>query len=247
MDKNKLAFIIITILLLSYSVYNKQRKIVTKREGIIVYNQLSTVHSSINFTEEIRALTQKMKWSQVILNDSDVSVDRLKNAPDKRIIVFRTHSGVFEGETWIFTGEEYQSSKHVIDQLKGLVHIARCSSTSQIVFATGESFFYENWGELHDSLVILMGCDGGKNHGWGEKMVNRGAAGVIGWDGPVSLSESDEVVLEILGGLAEGRRLGEIIDECDSGSGVSVVYYPVSLRSYRLPQSFMHKFFNFIG
>lgn len=131
-----LGITVVLIVFLGVSVYRTQ-KTIKKDPNVVLYDQLSTVPSPVGFTEGLTGLCEENEYVLEYRNVSQITVNMLKHSPKTRILIMRMHSGVFEDNVWVFTGEEYSESNHVLDQVRGLVHIARCSSTSEIVFAVG--------------------------------------------------------------------------------------------------------------
>ncbi len=100
-----------------------------------------------------------------------------------------------------------------MDQVRGLVHIARCSNTSEMVFAVGPEFIHEYWRNLD-------GC----------------ARAVVGWRGHVSIDENDMVTLRLLEVLISGSSVGEAVELVDGefGLGGRLVFHPVEAYGFRL-------------
>jgi hypothetical protein len=161
------------------------------------------------FTSLCAQRFQSVGYVVDIVKGSGVSVDFLKSLKhDYTVIIFRVHSGVFEDSVWFFTGEKYDSGKHVLEQLANEVHIARTSRESELLFAVGSRFVRRFMGgRFEDSLVVLMGCDGLTSSELAEAFLEAGAAAYVSWDGPVSLSHTDEVTLALIEGIVEGMTL----------------------------------------
>jgi len=167
-----------------------------------------------------------------------VDVNTMRLCPGSSVLaVFRVHSGVFDNRTWLFTGEEYSESGHIMDQVKGLIHIARCSSTSELVFAVGPEFIREYWRNLDGCVMLLMGCESLDDTGLADEMVGRGASAVVGWRGPVSIDESDEATLMLLEALISGSSVGEAVELVggELGLGDRLVFHPAEAYGFRLP------------
>ena len=205
-------------------------------QGVIVYDQLIDVPSFMDFEEEVLAIF-KGRIDVDYLSGAEVDVGMLKHGPGSSdLAVFRVHSGVFDNRTWLFTGEGYSETGHVMDQLKGLVHIARCSSTSELVFAVGPEFIREYWGDLDGTVIILMGCESMDDTELADEMIVKGASAVVGWRGPVSIDESDEVALMLLEVLVSGSSVGEAVElvNAELGLGGRLVFHPPEAHGARL-------------
>jgi len=165
----------------------------------------------------------------------EVTVDRLRSLAGYRVVVMRLHSGVFEGGVWLFTGEEYDNTRYVLEQLSGEVHLSRNPNDPRLMFAVGSRFLRHHLGGLGGCLVVLMGCDGLAAEDLAEALRASGAAAVVGWGGPVRLGETDGVALALFRHVLDGLLLGEDVDVAAGVSGVSkMVVYPEEGRSFRL-------------
>ena len=216
--------------------WNTQKTLETATLKVIIYDQLIDVPSAMDFKEEALAICDG-RTNMDYLSGEEVDVDTLKLGPkSSTLAVFRVHSGVFDNRTWLFTGEEYSESGHVMDQVRGLVHIARCSSTAELVFAVGPDFIHEYWENLDGCLVMLRGCESMDDTRLADEMVVRGASVVVGWRGPVSIDESDEVTLRLLEALISGSSVGEAAELVDGelGLGNRLVFHPAEAQGFRL-------------
>ncbi len=225
-----------SILLLGVSVWDTQRTQDRATQRVIIYDQLIDVPSYVDFEAKMRAIFED-GISVEYLSGEEVDVGTFRHGPGaSALVVLRVHSGVFDNETWLFTGEEYSESGHVMDQLKGLVHIARCSSTSELVFAMGPEFVREYWRELDGAVVMLMGCESMDDTGLADEMLSRGASAVVGWRGPVSIDESDEVTLRLLEAMVSGSSVGEAVEMVDGELGLDgrLVFHPAEAHGFRL-------------
>jgi hypothetical protein len=144
----------------------------------------------------------------------------------------RVHSGVFEDSVWFFTGERYDSTRHVLEQLANEVHIARATRGSDLFFAVGSSFVRRFMKEkLKGALVILMGCDGLASSELAEAFLDAGAAAYVSWDGPISLTHTDRATLALLEGVTGGLTLEESVERALRQVGPDV-RYGSSLKIY---------------
>ena len=227
---------VLSIFLLGASVWFTQKTIERTTLRVIVYDQLIDVPSEMDFNDEALDICEgRLKMDY--LAGAEVDVDTLKLGPgSSALAVFRVHSGVFDKRSWLFTGEEYSESGHVMDQVRGLVHIARCSSTSELVFAVGPEFIHEYWRNLDGCVILLMGCESMDDTSLANVMVDRGASAVVGWKGPVSIDESDMATLRLLEALISGASVGEAVEQVDGEFrlGGRLVFHPVEAYGFRL-------------
>jgi len=95
----------------------------------------------------------------------------------------------------------------------------------------GSSFVERYMGDgLTGGLVILMGCDAMGADDLASAFCSAGASVVVGWDGPVNLSDTDEAVLSLVEALLGGASLGEAV----ASGGSELVYYPGEGGGWRL-------------
>lgn len=217
---------------MGWSVYRTQRLLELDDLDVVVFDQLSSVNSGTDFREALEDSTNRYGWKMEYHDASDVTVQRLGRTPVSDILILRMHSGVFEDKLWVFSGEAYSVDRHVMEQVRGLLHMARCSSTSEVVFALGEEFISEKWGKLDDCLVILMGCEGLANYGLADVVVDKGAVGVVGWTRPVSLEESDEVTIALVELVMKGETLRGAVENVRGDR--SFIFYPDEAGSFRI-------------
>ncbi len=225
-----------SILLLGASVWDTQKTRDSATQRVIIYDQLIDVQSDLDFEAEARSIFED-GVNVEYLSGEEVDVGTLRHGPGaSALAVFRVHSGVFDNETWLFTGEGYSESGHVMDQLRGLVHIARCSSTSELVFAVGPEFIREYWRELNGTVVLLMGCESMDDTGLADEVLSLGASSVVGWRGPVSIDESDQAALMLLEALVSGSSVGEAVEMVDGelGLGGRLVFHSAEAHGFRL-------------
>jgi len=215
----QLALIAVIVMLLGASVWRKQQQITAQNPKACLIDALDSVQTRHNFTEKAAKLLKAHGYRTKIYTGDQVTVDLLKQLEGYDIIILRTHSGVFDGGVWLFTGEEFDSSKHVLDQLAGEVHLSKCPGDPRLLFAVGSRFFEHYIEDVDGGLVVLMGCDGLKEHDLASTFVGLGAVGVLGWDGGVSLDDSDYAVLCFLEAYLEGGGVEEVVSGFGSSEG----------------------------
>ncbi len=218
-----LALIAVAIILLGLSVWRTQQHINKAQPRACIVDALSEMPTELNFTDEAIELFESNGYRVDTIRGEDVTVEALMGLQGYDVVVFRVHSGVFDEGVWFFTGEEFEGSKYVLEQLSGEVHIASCPSSEELLFAVGSRFVAHYLSGLDGSLVVLMGCDGLTYTGLADAFVDVGAVGVVGWDGAVTLDASDTVVLGFLGDYLDGVEFVE---------GVSGDVFNVSLLFY---------------
>ena len=215
-------FSVIGLLIVADSLGREQEP---ERVSVAIIDPLSP-DSEGDFTSSCVELFRSAGYDVEVIGGSEVSVDRLKSIPSGcSAIVMRVHSGVFEDSVWFFTGERYDSTRHVMEQLANEVHIARATRGSDLFFAVGSSFvrrFMKE--ELEGALVVLMGCDGLASSELAEAFLDAGAAAYVSWDGPVSLTHTDRATLALLEGVTGGLTLEESVEHSLRQVGPDVRY-----------------------
>ena len=228
---------VFSIILLGASVWSTQKTVKRTAKSAIVYDQLIDVPSVVDFKGKALEIFEEEIKMNYLSRDS-VDVNTLRLGPKQSVLaVFRVHSGVFDNQSWLITGEEFSESWHVMDQIRGLVHIARCSSTSELVFAIGPEFIREYWRNLDGCVILLMGCETMDDTWLADEMVDRGASAVVGWKGPVSIDESDEAALMLLEALLSGSSIGEAVEQVEGELRLEgrLVFHPAEAYGFRLP------------
>jgi hypothetical protein len=216
--------VIALVLLLAFSVYQKQRSLGGK-EAVIV-DQLSGENTG--FVERCSGLLEPRGYSVRVFKGENVTIGLFQGL-DWRValVVLRMHSGVFDNRTWLFTHEKYDSSKYVLEQLSGEANIGVCGSVDYPVFTVSSDFFKRNL-EFDGGLVIVMGCNGLDRDDLGRVLYETGAGAVVGWNTPVTVEETDEAVYGFLEEMLSGESLLVAMKE------TGLDYYPEGAREFRL-------------
>ena len=234
-DRYLLAFVLLLAALSGASAYLKNRELSAKPPRAVILDALNKT-SGPGFTVGCASLLQSHGYAVDIHKGADVTVEAVKGLRGYRIIVLRVHSGVFEGGAWLFTGEEYSGSEHVVEQLSGEAHMSRNLNDPRLMFAVGSGFVRHYLGGLDGCLVVLMGCDGLAVDDLASALCGAGASAVVGWGGAVALDETDEAVLFVLGEVLEGTSLGAAVDDVNTlgGYGSPLLVYPEAGRAWRV-------------
>jgi hypothetical protein len=180
--------------------------------------------SSVNeeFTDSLNRTLQEAGFGLDVYRGSEVTVDFLERfTGGYKLVIFRVHSALSsDKQLYLFTAEPYSSEKYS-RRLYLLVRVACATESSQPVFAVNWGFVKMLMtGEFNGTLVVVMGCDGASDPLIAQEFVNQGAAGYVGWSGPVLLSHSDKAVLHLVEDLYVGRQpLKEAVDDTNSQVG----------------------------
>jgi hypothetical protein len=187
----------------------------------------------------------------------NVTLDFYKNFAwqDYGLIVLRVHSAIIYGlgdnkSLCLFSSELLNESKfntpsapYYEDVLDHRVVEAYFNETEQkegiIYFAIAPGFI-EKYATFHNTVVIIMGCDGLKYNTTAGVFIYRGAKVCIGWDGFVSTSHTDNATTCLLQHLAQGDTVEEAVNKTMSEVGSdklynsSLKYYPQPAGSYTI-------------
>ena len=212
-----IAFFIV-ILLLGLSVYIRQQSLPVK--SAVIVDQLYGENPDFGFVETADGLLSENGYEVTVFSGENVTLDLFYDTIwDMDIIILRMHSGVFNNWTWLFTHEEYDPAKHILEQLSRDANIGRCKSVDYPVFTLSSTFFQRNL-EFQGGLVVVMGCNGLDLDDLGSALVESGAGVVVGWRGAITVEKTDEVVIDFLERFLSGDTVGEAVR--DSG----LVFYP---------------------
>jgi hypothetical protein len=102
----------------------------------VIVDQLYGENLNFCIIERYRNLLEGNGCSVRVLGGERVTLSLFYEADwGADITILRMHFGVFDVRTWLFTHEEYNSSKHVLEQLSGEAYIGRCGSVQHPVFS----------------------------------------------------------------------------------------------------------------
>ena len=194
---------------------------------VAIFDPLAERGGGQGFTDSCADLFESTGCDVVIYSGSEVTVSLLKRVPrGLDVLILRVHSGVFEDTVWLFTAEEYDSSRHILEQLSGELHIARTTPSTDPLFAVG-SKFVRNYmkGRLQDTLIVMMGCEGLHSIDLGQAFLDSGASAYVSWDTLVSLSHADAATMGLLEAMViDGMSLEEAVEHCQSTVGTDKYY-----------------------
>ncbi len=221
----KIVVVLVLVSLLAYSVYYKQQSIQGKKA--VILDQLYGENTEYGFTECCQRLLESKGFKVKVISGENVTVGLFRDLDwSADVVVLRVHSGIFDGKTWLFTHEEYDSSKYVLEQLSGEVNIGRCGSVDYPAFAVSSGFF-EDLVKSRSGLVVVMGCNSLEKDDLGEVLSMDGVGAVVGWSGAVTVEETDEIVFSFLENMVSGDDLATAVE----GTGLS--FFPLDAGGFR--------------
>ena len=148
---------------------------------------------------------------------AQITVDFYRELPRRgyKLIVFRVHSGLLlslEGEevkplegTYLFTAENYTTTKYVSEQLADKVTNAMMAEDFPLIFAVNSKFIRDTKGDFNNTVIIAMGCESYYFDDLPTIFIEKGASAYIGWNTIVSLEYVDAAMLNLLNNLCTGN------------------------------------------
>ena len=195
------------------SVYMKQKELVSSEKTALIINQLYNENSEFNFLQKCNEILSESNYKTTVINGDNVTINLLKNINlQQDVIIFRTHSGIFDNNTWFFTGEEYSNTKYVMEQLTGEINIGKCPSYDYYVYSFSSKFIEHYWEFKDESKIILMGCESLPQKLSANSFHKQGGSTIIGWNGPITITETDEVSLEIIQAITNDEDMNEVVN-----------------------------------
>jgi len=209
-----------------------------------IVDQLYLLSPNQSFIEKATGLLETYGFEVDVWQGEKVTVDFYRKLAGYgyRLIILRAHGGIMqqvsqEGisvreETYLFTGETYQSSAHPLEQLSGRLQKALMTQDYPMVFAVNSGFIRNELdGRFNNTVFINMGCSSGYIDDLASAFVDKGASAYLGWNATVTLSYVDEVTLILLKKLASGEKMSEAIKQTRAETG-NDPYYQSRLTLY---------------
>ncbi|HLC24765.1 MAG TPA: hypothetical protein VJJ25_03965 [Nitrosopumilaceae archaeon] len=88
-------------------------------------------------------------------------------------------------------------------------------------------------GKFSQTIFVLGGCKTMHTDSLAQSLVQRGASSVVGWDNPVSSSDNDASMLELLEGLLEDKmEMNDAMDSAMELLPIDNMSYPARMKVY---------------
>ena len=210
-----------------------------------IVDQLSLTAPNAGFSDTATDTLQKAGYEVDYYAGERVTVNFYRNLPQLNydLIILRTHSTaiVSRGEeevptVSIFTNEPYSRDRYYEEQVAGYLGFASYIDGGPQVFGiTGDFIRSAMNGRFHDTVILMMGCDGLRNDEAAEAFIERGASSYVSWSEFVSANHTDvatERLLELL--LAEKVPLPDAVARTNAEVGPDPTFGSELL--YRTPQ-----------
>lgn len=208
-----------------------------------IVDQLYLRQPNPDFIAEATRLLESYGFEVDVWQGADITVDFYRKLASLgyKFIVLRVHSGLLvdmEGKpvfdtTFMFTAENYTSTRYVTDQLTDKISYAMMEENYPLVFAVNSEFMKRASGKFDRTVILAMGCESYKYDDLPLAFIEKGASVYMGWSDVVSLEHVDSVTLDLLHNLCtENMTLAEGISRsmADMGKdpyfGSYLKYYP---------------------
>jgi len=208
LSKKRLCGIALAIIILSaaliYFSWHSQTNQTLQLKAVIADQAALTVGFDATFVATVMTLLNESGYKVDYYIGDQVTVDLYRNLPKQGydIIILRVHTPN------IFSGEPYDESKYVNEQLGG--ELAHAIYINFSYFAITPSFVKNSMkGKFRNSTVIHMGCGGLLDTSMAEAFVERGAKVYIGWRSTVLADHMDRATEFLLKHLVTERKTVE--------------------------------------
>ena len=209
-----------------------------------IIDQLHILEANPAFISGATQLLESYGFGVDVWQGHEITVDFYKKLPSMgyKFIIFRVHSGILisleEGgaeplpTTYLFTAENYTTTKYIGEQLTDKVSNAVMVEDYPLVFAVNTDFLRESGGAYDNTVVLAMGCESYCYDDMPAAFVEKGASAYIGWSNVVTLDYVDEVMLGLLGNLCSANlTLSGAVDRTMADHG-SDPYFDAFLKYY---------------
>jgi hypothetical protein len=207
-----------------------------------IVDQLSSFQENEAFITNVTRELEGYGFEVDLYQGDNITVDFYRGLSGRgyKLIVFRAHSGILEGEqgtylkTTLFTNENYSTTSHVTEQLDDRLFEASIAEGRPWVFSISPKFISESMTKkFGHTVVIMMGCSGIYLTDLAEAFVDKGASAYLAWDASVLLDYTDEATLHLIKQLcSENVTIKEAVDSTmdvigpDPKYGAELKYYP---------------------
>ncbi|MGA8849510.1 MAG: hypothetical protein WB564_06795 [Dehalococcoidia bacterium] len=212
-----------------------------------IVDQLSSFRENEAFVTNVTKELEDYGFKVDLYQGDNITVDFYRGLPSQgyKLIVFRAHSGILQGEnqtyykTTLFTNEEFDLKKHQFDVLDDRLFMASIGEGYPWVFSIAPKFISKSMsGEFNNTVVIMMGCSGIYLTDLAEAFIGKGASAYLAWDASVELDYVDEATAYLIGQLcSEKATIKGAVDSTmvekhpDPKHGAVLKYYPSEYQS----------------
>jgi hypothetical protein len=209
-----------------------------------IVDQLALTQPNPGFVQTATDLLKQAGYAVDYHPGEEITVEFYRKFPSQRydLIIFRVHSalGREDGEPadWVtlFTADEYHESWYVDEQKTRRLSMVSYYENGPSYFGIMPDFIRSSMkGDLRNTTVILMGCDGLATDTVAKALVDKGAKAVVSWSGLVSGDHTDAAAEHLLRHLVtEGLPLSDAVEKTAAEVGPDPTYGS-DLRLYPPP------------
>lgn len=215
------------------------------RDRAAIVDQLNILEPNPDFISGATRILESYGFKVDVWQGSDITVDFYRKLPslNYKFIVLRVHSGLLlsleEGKvvpletTYLFTAENYTTTRYVTEQLTDKVSNAMMQENFPLVFAVNSEFIRDTKGNFNHAIVLAMGCESYHYDDMPGAFVEKGASVYVGWNEVVTLKYVDKAMLDLLDNLCtRNMTLAQGISKTmndlgkDPYFGAYLKYYP---------------------
>jgi len=205
----------------------------------------------INYT---KTLLESYGYKVDVVHGRDATVEFFRNNLTKyEVIIMRVHSTILRvsfqllpnGTVGIITGERYNQSKYVSEQLNEML----IPSNLFVEVGAGAGYFTITplfiralKGNFNNTVIIVMGCHSLYTESMADAFIEKGAKAYIGWSDYVTVDFMDQALKKLIQYLFEKRMsIDEAVKSVWRELGVDPAYlakldyYPKGAGSYIIP------------
>ncbi len=242
----KYGYFILALLVAAFLVLPAGCQKAPAEEGVIkaaIVDQLYLREPNPGYIARARQMLESAGFMVDVWQGAAVTVDFYRKLPSLgyRLIVLRVHSGMLlelRGEdvvelenTYLFTAENYTTSRYMTDQLADKVSYAIMDEDTPQVFAVNSKFISGLKDSFNRTVVLAMGCESAKYDDLARAFIARGASAYVGWSDVVSLEHTDKAALGLLQNLCAGVPLADSVNATMSAVGKDP-YFASYLKYY---------------
>jgi len=239
------AVFILAVLVLPLSCHTPAQ-VTTDGNRAAIIDQLYLREPNPEFIARATQLLESYGFSVDVWQGAQITVDFYGKLPSLgyKFILLRVHSGLLvsleNGQektldtTYLFTAENYTTTRYVTDQLTDKVSNAMMEDNSPLVFAVNSDFIKSAKGRFDRTVVLAMGCESYKYDDLSKAFIDKGASAYVGWTDVVTLDHVDSVTLDLLRNLvSDNMTLAQGISKTTKTMGRDpyfdsyLKYYPV--------------------
>jgi hypothetical protein len=209
-----------------------------------IIDQLYLRQPNSAFIAETTRILESHGFSVDVWQGAQITVDFYRKLPSLgyKLILLRVHSGLLisieNGKetqldtTYLFTAENYTTTRYVAEQLTDKVSNAMMEADYPLVFAVNSEFIKGANGNFDHTIVLAMGCESYEYDDLPQAFIAKGASMYVGWSNVVTLEYADSVTLDLLNNLcSDNTTLAQGISRTITDLGRDP-YFDSFLRCY---------------